>query len=105
MIANENGIDKSSPLEIIVPVFLVWKGWGLFCPWPFAEQRGGSSIAIVTQLASGKHLCGFFSHCRLPQILGIVSPHHHKLPAFFLISYQRGEIQHGQYFPANNRDR
>lgn len=31
MIANENGIDKSSPVGIIVPVLLVWKGWGVFC--------------------------------------------------------------------------
>lgn len=45
MIANENGIDKSSPLKIIMPIFLVGKAWGLFCSWPLAEQRGGRSIA------------------------------------------------------------
>lgn len=47
MIANENVIDKSFPLEIIMPVSLVQKGWGLFCSGPL--QGGGSSINSLGQ--------------------------------------------------------
>lgn len=53
-------------------------------------QNREAAAALLTCLASEKHLYRFISHCRMPQILGIFSPHDDKLSVSLLISFWGG---------------